>query len=285
MPRPDRPPRIAVVGHVEHVSIGRVPALPSAGDIAHMKAERWIAGGGGGIAFQQLAKGPGEILLYTAAGNDEAAAAVVRRIEATGARVYVAKRDEPHTRDIVMITPGGERTIVVVGEPLHPRIDDPLPWDELTTCDAAYFTGQDPQTIVAARRARLLIVTARRAEALEKSGVRADVVVGSATDPREASDLADYPVRPGAVVMTQGAIGGRIETEDGTTTFPAPESPPKVVGVYGAGDSFAGALTWYLACGVSLPDACVRAGHHGAAVLRGFNPLEHQIPLEFPDDG
>jgi ribokinase len=48
---------------------------------------------------------------------------------------------------------------------------------------------------------------------------------------------------------------------------------------YGAGDSFVGALTWYLACGLTVEEACVRAGPHGAAVLAGINPLETQLPL------
>src|SRR5687767_14875008 len=109
--------RIAVIGHVEHVTIGRVPALPGPGDIAH---------------------------LDTAIGGDEAGAQVAARLAATRAHVHAARRDEPHTRDVVLITPDGERTIVVVGEPLHPRRSDPLPWDLLATCDAAYFTAQDP---------------------------------------------------------------------------------------------------------------------------------------------
>ena len=32
-----RPLRIAVIGHVEHVTIGRVPAVPAPGDIAHLE--------------------------------------------------------------------------------------------------------------------------------------------------------------------------------------------------------------------------------------------------------
>ena len=49
-----------------------------------------------------------------------------------------------------------------------------------------------------------------------------------------------------------------------------------VVGQYGAGDSFAGALTCYLAAGSNVVDACERAALHGAAVLVGINPIEHQ---------
>jgi hypothetical protein len=31
---------------------------------------------------------------------------------------------------------------------------------------------------------------------------------------------------------------------------------------------------------MSLPDACARAAKHGAAVLSGINPIEHQLRLE-----
>ncbi|MHB8376590.1 MAG: PfkB family carbohydrate kinase [Dehalococcoidia bacterium] len=272
-------PRIAVVGHVEHVTIARVAALPSAGDIVHLDEPLWIPGGGGGITFAQLARSPAELHLFTALGNDDAAAAVRVRIEAMGATVHAARRDESQTRDVVLLTPGGERTILVIGQPLHATLDDPLGWDILPACRAVFFTAQDPRVIERARAAEVLVVTARRREVLVRSGVVADVVVGSASDPREASTLADYAVPPKALVMTEGARGGRIETESGVMRFPAPPSPPATGGAYGAGDSFAGALTWYLACGLPVEEACVRAAPHGAAVLRGIDPLEHQTAL------
>ena len=271
--------RIAVIGHVEHVTIARAAELPRAGDIVHLDGPVVIAGGGGGIAFFQLTKGDAELHLFTAIGLDEAGTHVHHEITGAGATVHAALRQQPHTRDIVVITPDGERTIFVVGEPLHPRRDDRLSWDLLASCDAAYFTGQDPETLRAARQARLLVVVARRREALARSGVQADVVVGSAHDPREASALGDYVVPPRALVITEGAAGGYIETSDGRRRFAAPAPPSPIVGAYGAGDSFAGALTWYLARGHALPDACTRASEHGAAVLRGINPLEQQLRL------
>jgi ribokinase len=273
--------RVAVIGHVEHVTIGRADALPRPGEIVHLDETVWIPGGGGGIAFHQLVRGPGDVHLFTAIGNDDAGAAVERAIRATGAHVHVARRDEePHTRDLVIVTPGGERTIFVVGEPLHPHRTDGLPWDVLATCDAVYFTGQDPHTLVAARKARVLVVTARRRHVLAASGVRADAVVGSTKDQREASTLADYPVPPLALVMTEGAAGGYVETADGVARFPAATPPERVVGTYGSGDSFAAALTWYLARDLPVVEACSRAAAHGAAVLRGVNPLEWQLELE-----
>jgi ribokinase len=271
--------RIAVVGHVEHVTIARTAALPRAGEIVHFDDPVVIAGGGGGIAFFQLTKSVAEVHLFTAIGLDEAGTHVHHEIASTGATIHAGLRQRPHTRDIVVITPEGERTIFVVGEPLQPQRDDRLSWDELASCDAAYFTGQDPETLVEARRAKLLVVTARRSEALAKSGVRADVIVGSARDPREARSRTDYSTPPGAMVMTNGRDGGYIETVAARERFDAPVAS-SVVGAYGAGDSFAGALTWYLAIGHTLADACRRAAEHGAAVLRGINPLEHQLPLE-----
>lgn len=272
-------PRIAVIGHVEHVVIARVPALPAPGDIVHLDDPTWIAGGGGGITFAQLAKSDAELHLFTAFGNDDAAAAVGAAVVATGATVHGAIRDEPQTRDIALITPGGERTIFVIGRPLHPTADDALDWDVLPSCRAAFFTAQDPRVIQHARAAEILVVTARRKEALDRSGVAADVVVGSANDPREASRLADYANPPRALVMTEGPRGGRIETAGRVTRFDAPPPAPITGAAYGAGDSFAGALVWYLACGCPIEEACVRAGPHGAAVLRGINPLESQLAL------
>ncbi|TMA75296.1 MAG: sugar kinase [Deltaproteobacteria bacterium] len=273
--------RVAVIGHVEHVTLGRVPAVPRPGDIAHLESPRSFPGGGGGVAFFQLTRSPAEVLLYTAAGDDDAAAQVLERLSRTGARIFSARRPQAHTRDVVMITPDGERTIVVVGEPLHPQRTDPLPWEALGSCDAAYFTAQDPAALVAARSARLLVVTARRRPALLRSGARADVVVGSALDPREACSLDDFPAgqRPEALVLTEGATGGTVHTARGPQRFPAPPRKPEGGGAYGAGDSFAGALTYFLAVGVPVHEACVRAGPYGAAVLGALDPLEAQLEL------
>jgi ribokinase len=274
--------RIAVVGHVEHVTVGRAAALPRRGDIVHLEAPFWLPGGGGGIAFAQLARSDAELHLFTALGSDEAGRDVAAAIAASGARIHAVHRAAPHTRDLVLVAPDGERTVVVVGQPLHPAASDPLPWKLLASCDAAYFTAEDPGALRAAREARLLVVTARRRAAVAASGVRADVVVGSAADPREASTLADYPVPPGALVLTEGAAGGRIETAAGTVRFAAPPSPAAIASAYGAGDTFAGALTFYLAAGLDVARACERAGPHGAAVLRALDPREGQLPLARP---
>ena len=276
------PRRLAVVGHVEHVTLGSVRALPAPGGIVHLDDAFWIPGGGGGMSFFQLVRSPAEVHLFTAVGRDDTGRAIADRLAETPGIIHAAHHDALHTRDVVLVTPGGERTIIVIGAPLQPRFADPLPWEVLASCHAVYFTGQDADVLRAARAARLLVVTARRRAVLIRAGVRADVVVGSASDPMEASDLADYPVPPSAVVMTEGAAGGRIETPDGVVRFAAAPAPAARVASYGAGDSFVAALTWYLACGLPFPEACRRAAVHGAAVLAASNPLDAQLPLTVP---
>ncbi len=270
--------RLGVIGHVEHVTLGRVATLPRAGDIAHLTSPVILAGGGGGIAFFQLARSSAELHLFTALGDDDAAHVVERAVAATGATIHAARRAEPHTRDIVMIGPDGDRTIVVVGEPHHPRLSDPLPWDLLGQLDAVYFTAQDPALLAAARAARLLVATARRRECITAAGVAIDVIVGSRADPREAATRSDFAIPPRALVMTEGAHGGIVESASGTARF---SSPPAVAtgGTYGAGDSFAGALVYYLAAGHDPLAAAGLAAPHGAAVLAGLDPLAAQLPL------
>jgi ribokinase len=271
--------RLAVVGHAEHITLGSIPAMPHAGDIHHLDDARVFVGGGGGVTFYQLLESSAEVLLYTACGNDDAGRFVADTLGATRGEVHAARRDKPHTRDVVVVTPGGERTIFVVGRPLHPQAQDALPWERLAECDAVYFTAEDPEALKLARAARLLVVTARRRQALVASGVRADVIIGSANDPREASTLAHYPVAPGALVMTEGSRGGRVDTAAGTARFPPTAGPPGVTGGYGAGDSFAGALVYFVALGLPVVEAAARAAAYGASVLGHAVPIGNQRRL------
>lgn len=277
--------KIGVIGHVEHVTIGRVEALPRAGDIAHLEDVEVIPGGGGGIAFHQLLRSPAEVHLFTAIGADEAGRHVEAQLAATGAMVHAAHRAGPHTRDVVMIDPGGERTIVVVGQPLHPTHEDALDWSLLAGLDLVYFTAQDPELLRRARRARRLVVTARRRRVLTAAGVEADIVVGSRLDPLETGERATYAVPPRALVLTEGAAGGTVETAEGVARFAAPALDRVTGGAYGAGDSFAGALCFYAAAGVDSLAAAERAAPFGAAVLAAINPLRTQLRIEPMADG
>src|SRR5262245_47311052 len=205
-------PRIAVVGHVEHVTLGRTDSLPEPGDIVHLREPRFLPGGGGGIAFAQLCRSEAEIHLFTALGHDDAGRAVEARIRGAPGRVRVraAMRPVDHPRVVVLVDAHGRRTILVTAEPLQPAATDPLPWSHLIACDAVYFTGSDPESLRHARRAARLVVTARRSAALQAAAIRPDVIVGSVSDPRENAPLDAYNPAPSALVLTDGPRPIRI---------------------------------------------------------------------------
>ena len=266
-------PRVAVVGHSEWVTHG-LGEMPGPGRITRLREPFDEPAGGGAVAAVQVPKLGAECLFFTALGHDEAGRRAAARLEHEGVTVLAAVRDAGQTRAVSAVGAGADRAIVVIGAPTSPRIEDPLPWDDLAGCDAAYFTGHDSATLLAARRARVLVVTARRLEQLVESGVRADVLVASANDPTEAVDVAQLPVPPAVVVWTEGGEGGRYVRDDGTEgrwTAAAPPAPP--ADSYGCGDSFQAGLTVGLARGAGLDEALALGARCGATCLTGRGGL------------
>jgi ribokinase len=230
------------------------------------------------MAFRQLAHSDAEVHFFTAVGRDDAAREVRAELSALPGQLHAAVRAQSHVRAVVLVPPIGDRTIMVIGRPLHPDARDPLPYDLLVRCDGVYFTAEDPELLRRARAAKVLVASARRKVALDRAGIAPDVIVGSASDPQERSSLRDYSPVPRAVVMTEGERGGTIETPDGVARFqPAVVKPPGPS--YGAGDSFAAALTYYLAAGRPLHEAATRASAFGAAVIGARMPPEAQERL------
>ena len=276
MTRPSRP-RVAVVGHVEWLTHAR-GVMPRPGEITRLSDPFDEPGGGGGVSAAQVAKLGAECLFLTALGSDWAGRASSARLAEEGVTVLAAVRDEPQTRAVSATGPTADRGIAVIGAQISPRIEDPLPWDDLAGCDAAYFTGHDSATVAAARRARALVVTSRRLSVLVESGVRADVLIASAADPTEAVDPDALPVRPAAIVWTEGARGGRYELAGGGAGRwdPAPVPGP-AVDSYGCGDSFAAGLTTGLGRGLDLEGALALGARCGAACLTGRGALGPQL--------
>ncbi|HRH00402.1 MAG TPA: PfkB family carbohydrate kinase, partial [Polyangiaceae bacterium] len=144
--------RIAVVGHAEHVCLGRTAALPAPGDIVHLSGARALVGGGGALAFAQLCRSDAEAHFFTAVGDDEAGREVEAWLGALGGRVHAARRAAPHPRVVGVVDAEGRRTLFVTSPPLQPTATDALPWEKVADLDAVYFTGDDPGSLRLARR-------------------------------------------------------------------------------------------------------------------------------------
>ncbi|MEA2474041.1 MAG: ribokinase [Thermoleophilaceae bacterium] len=269
--------RPAVVGHVEWVEFARVERVPAQGEIVTAQSDFAEAAGGGGVAAVQLARLAGECTLYTALGDDETGTRARERLEQLGVRVEAAVRTgEPTRRAFTFLDSMGERTITVIGERLEARRADPLPWHELASTDAVYFTAGDPDALRAARAARVLVATARVMDVLELAAVPLDAVVASSADPSER--YRPMEPEPALIAETAGAGGGAWNAREGHTgKWAAATVPGPVRDAYGCGDSFAAGLTYALGEGLDPDRALQLAAACGAACLAGDGPYGYEL--------
>ena len=270
--------RTAVIGHVEWVEFVRVEHVPAPGEIV-TAGEMWEeAAGGGAVSAVQLLHLAGDCTFYTALGDDELGHRAHGELVGRGLRVEAVFREAPQRRAFTFVDAHGERTITVLGDKLVPQAADPLPWDELASCDAALFIAGDPESARLARRARVMTATSRALPWLREAGVPLDALVGSGRDVSEAYRRGDLDPVPAAWVRTAGGEGGSWELADGTTGgFAAPALPGPVRDAYGAGDSFVAGVTYGLADGRALEDALALGARCGAAELTGRGAYEAQL--------
>jgi ribokinase len=267
--------RVAVVGHVEWVEFARVEAVPRPGEIVHA-LETWAEpAGGGAVAAVQLARLAGSCLLFTALGSDELGRRSRAELTRLGVEVRAIPERESTRRAFTFVDEAGQRTITVLGEKLRPRGGDSrLPWPELAGVDAVYFVSGDAEALHHARRARVLVATARELATLREGAVELDALVGSGEDEGELYRPGDLEPVPRVVVTTSGGLGGWVQP--GGPFRPAP-LPGPIVDDYGCGDSFAAGLTFALARGAAVEDAVAVAARCGAAVMTGRGPYSAQL--------
>jgi ribokinase len=257
--------RCAVVGHVEVVEFARVERVPRPGEIVQA-GETWVeAGGGGAVSALELLRLAGDVTFFTALGDDEVGHRAEDELSAQGLRLERVYRDEPQRRGFTYLDDDGERTITVIGRKLVPRADDPLPWSELDDVGAVYFCGGDVGALREARRARVLVATARELPTLVEAKVELDALVQSGDDESERYRPGDLDPPPRLVATTEGKAGGRYLAAGKEGRWSASPLPGPLADTYGAGDSFAAALAFALAT-VRLTDEALAFAAQRAAV-------------------
>jgi ribokinase len=274
-------PRFAVVGHVEWIEFGRVAHVPESGEIIEAADAFEEAAGSGAVAAVQIAKLAGGVDFFTALADDARGRASAARLGELGVDVHVAWRDGAQRHGFCHLDDAGERTITIIGERRVAQGLDNLPWGRLAGADAVYVTGGDAAALRAARRGQRLIATPRAAAGVRAAGVQLDALVGSANDRLEALDADALTPPPALVVHTKGAKGGDwqgVERRSGNWEA-APLAGPRV-DAYGAGDSFAGGLTYALGSGMEVEEALQFAARCGAANMTGRGPYAGQLTAE-----
>src|SRR5436305_3566668 len=162
---------VGVVGHVEWVDFLRVPGFPLRGEVLHAEDVLQRAGGGGGVAAAVLADLGAEVDFFTALGDDVAGRAAKAQLEQRGVRVHVAWRDRPTRRAVTLLEPGGERTIITIGERLEPLGSDELDWKRLAGVRSVYFTAGDAAALAHARQSDIVVASPRARTVLETNMV------------------------------------------------------------------------------------------------------------------
>jgi ribokinase len=269
--------RAAVVGHLEWTEFLPVERLPRQGEILETTECFAEPAGGGAVAAVQLARLAGQCTFFTALGDDEHGREAERRLAKLGVTVAAARRaDHPTRRAFVYLDADGERTITTIGERIHPVRADDLPWHELEQADGVYFVAGDADALRSARAARALVATLRIGRLLEDADVPLDAVVGSGHDAAERKRPIAPP--PKLVVTTAGARGGTWTGAEGRTgTWAAAPLPGPRRDAYGAGDSFAGGLTYALGDGHDVEPALALAARCGATCMTGRGPYKRQL--------
>jgi ribokinase len=271
------PVRAAVVGHVEVIEFVRVEHVPAPGEIVHARDSWQEAAGGGAVAAVQFAQLADSVALFAVLGNGDLGRLAKGELEERGVEVYASFADAPQRRGFTYVDDAGERTITTIGPKLGPRgHDDSLPWHELARCDAVYFCAGDADAVGLARRAGVLVATARELPTLRRGGVLLDALVASGKDEAEIYRQGDLDPEPRLVVTTSGALGGWAQPGG---PFSAASLPGPLVDSYGAGDCFAAGLAFGLASGLDAPRALDFASRCGAAALTGPGVHAEAVPL------
>ena len=244
--------RTAVVGHVEWVEFARVERVPSSG--RDRPGERVVGRSGRGRRRRLgAARAAGRrCTLFTALGRDDLGGAALAQLDGPGR----ARRGRPPRRAAAagLHIRGSSRASgrsrssarsTCLAEAIRCR------GRSSRETDAVYFVSGDADAARAARRARVLVATARSLPVLAEAGGRAGRARPQPPTTRASAMSAATSTRAEARRRDRRAAkagAGARRTAAPGSYRPAP-LPGPIVDAYGAGDSFAAGLTYALGRG------------------------------------
>jgi ribokinase len=240
--------------------------MPHPGEVVHAGESFARVGGGGGVVSGVLADLGAEVDFFCALGRDAQGEAAAAQLARRGVNVRAAWRTGPTRRAMTLLEPGGERTIVTMGERQDPLGSDELEWDRLKDAEGVYVTAGDAGALRRARAAKAVVASPRARNALTGDGPEIDALVFSARDEDECEWARRIEGRTRLMVATDGARGGRWWGQsEGNWNAVAPPGPPR--DSYGCGDSFAAGFTFALASGAAVAEAAAVGARLGAECL------------------
>jgi sugar/nucleoside kinase (ribokinase family) len=237
--------RIVVVGSVAEDEVLSLPEPLREGN--HLEAtsrERRLGGGAANTAVPLCHAGH-EVVIVSPLGTDERGDRLLGELQAVGVDTSgIVRVAGESTRSVVLVDPGGERTVVNVHRAREEGLRERL---EKIECDALYVRSREPDL------AERMATIAHRATVvahmppLGRGARPAHVLVGSESDLPEPFVGDPWDAGEGIagsllrwVVMTMGAHGAEAVSAEERIAAPAP--PVTAVDTTGAGDVFAAGL-------------------------------------------
>jgi sugar/nucleoside kinase (ribokinase family) len=262
--------RIVVVGSVAQDDVVTLRQPLCAGCHLDAAGRRLRLGGGGANTAIPLRHAGHDVVLVAPVGADAVADWLLAKLQAAGIDVSAVSRvPGDSTRSVVLVDPGGERTIVN----LH-RCRETVPPARLASleADAVYVRSRDLDVtaLLAEAAARSLVVA--HVPPLEAGSRPAHVLVGSESDLPPAfladpwaagREIAGLALR--LVVVTRGERGAEAFGAAEHESVSAPHVT--VVDSTAAGDVFAAGLVHALAEGRTTRAALETAVAWGAAAV------------------
>jgi len=228
-------------------------------------------GGGGANTAVALAAAGHHVTLLGAVGDDAAAKARLAELEQAGVDVrHVARRAGPTTRSLILVEPGGERTVVNLA-----RCEEAAPPRHLLelAVDAVYVRSRrvDLAPLLARKAAECLIVA--HVPPVDPGSRPAQVLVCSESDltPAETQDALGLGAsiageRLRWIVVTAGPGGARALSSAEVLAVPA--ARVDTVDTTGAGDAFAAGLVHALVAHRPMSEALAIAARFGTEATR-----------------
>jgi ribokinase len=275
---------VLVIGSANADLVVAAERRPSGGETVLGGDTTVLPGGKGANTAVAAAKLGADVALLGAIGDDAYGRILTESLRDAGVRTELLQTVErPTGIAYITVTPDGENSILVspgANSALEPSaVEGALAGVKVMVASMEIPVSTVERAVAAAADAgaRTLLNLSPVVEVSPRTLAALDVLVvneheaawllGSGVEPAKVLDLG-----PRSAVVTLGARGALVITEDGTVEIHSPKV--EAVDTTGAGDAFTGALAAALATGVTLETAARRAVRVAAISVtrRGAQP-------------
>lgn len=270
--------RILVIGSINADRMVRLSAPLSKGRVQGQEIATFT-GGAAANTGSALALLGHEVVLASTLGRGEEGDRMLEGLARRGLDVsQVVRSNGPVAAPMILIEPGGERTILFIAPPgghHQPPLSVPAafpgPWD------AVYLASAAPGAMQLAHRGDAPVVAQWYGG---RPRPEAEVIIAAA-DAQPQASTGEGPW----LILTRGADGSEAFGPGGVHLRCAAETVTQVLDTTGAGDAYAAGIVHGVALGWPMARAMALAARLGARQVRVLGPAPPDSLTELSEDG